>query len=214
MAGVVPPLSVLLVRHAQTTANAGEVTDNHADIRLTALGEQQARDVALAVGQSPPDLIVVSPFRRTLDTAIPLIQAHPTVAVETWPIEEFSYLAPARADRTSPAERRPMVAEYWDRADPLYVDGKGAESFAHFVERLRRFHRRLWQQSGRVVVFGHGQFLRGFVLGLHEGFSETREAMLRFRQAETTAPVRNGEIIAVALPSPGDVIDGGIGNGE
>jgi probable phosphoglycerate mutase len=214
MAGAVPPLSVLLVRHAQTTANAGEVTENHADIRLTALGEQQARDVAIAVGQPPPDLIVVSPFRRTLDTAIPLIRAHPTVAVETWPIEEFSYLSPARADRTSPAERRPMVAEYWDRADPFYVDGKGAESFAHFVERLRRFHRRLWQHSGRVVVFGHGQFLRGFVLGLHEGFSESREAMLRFRQAETTAPVRNGEIIAVALPSPGELIHGGGSDGR
>ncbi|QSX74376.1 phosphoglycerate mutase family protein [Lysobacter arenosi] len=214
MAGAVPPLSVLLVRHAQTTANAGEVTDNHADIRLTALGEQQARDVALAIGQSPPDLIVVSPFRRTLDTAVPLIQAHPTVAVETWPIEEFSYLAPARADRTSPAERKPMVAEYWDRADPLYVDGKGAESFAHFIERLRRFHRRLWQHSGRVVVFGHGQFLRGFVLGLHEGFSDSREAMLRFRQAETTVPVRNGEIIAVALPSPGELIHGGGSDGR
>ncbi len=214
MAGAVPPLNVLLVRHAQTTANAGEVTHNHADIRLTALGEQQARDIALAVGETPPDLIVVSPFRRTLDTAVPLIQAHPMVAVETWPIEEFSYLAPARADRTSPAERKPMVAQYWQRADPQYVDGAGAESFAHFVGRLRRFHHRLWQQSGCVVVYGHGQFLRGFVLGLHEGFSESRDAMLRFREAETTRPVRNGEIIAVALPPPGEVIQGGQGDGR
>ncbi|MBU8975862.1 histidine phosphatase family protein [Lysobacter sp. MMG2] len=199
-------MSVHLVRHAQTTANAGEATDNHADIRLTALGEQQARDVVASITQ-PPDLIVVSPYRRTLDTARPLIQAHPHAAVETWPIEEFSYLAPARADRTSPAQRMPMVTQYWQRADPFHIDGEGAESFAQFVGRLRAFHRRLWQQEGHVVVFGHGQFLRGFMIGLDDGFADSREAMRHFREAETAQPVRNGEILAVTLPPPDAAAD-------
>lgn len=202
-----PPLSVHLVRHGQTTANAGQVTDNHSDIRLTALGEQQAREVALAI-PDPPDLIVVSPYRRTLDTALPLIESHPTTAVVTWPIQEFSYLAPERANRTSYAERKPMVAQYWQRADPDYVDGPDAESFAQFVGRMRAFHRQLWRQTGRVVVFGHGQFLRGFVMGLHEGFSESRRAMLHFRQAEMARPVRNGEIIVVSLPPPDEASGG------
>ncbi|HEY5803557.1 MAG TPA: histidine phosphatase family protein [Lysobacter sp.] len=207
MASVVPPLSVRLIRHAQTTANAGQVTDNHSDIRLTALGEQQARQLAMAI-PDPPDLIVVSPYRRTLDTALPLIEAHPSTAVETWPIQEFSYLAPARANRTSFAERKPMIAEYWQRADPEYVDGADAESFAQFVGRLRAFHEQLWRQSGRVVVFGHGQFLRGFDIGLRQGFSATRQAMLHFRQAEISNPVRNAEVIIVTLPPPGEVMGG------
>ncbi|UNK48172.1 histidine phosphatase family protein [Lysobacter sp. S4-A87] len=207
MASAVPPLSVQLIRHGQTTANAGQVTDNHSDICLTALGEQQAREVVAKI-LHPPDLIVVSPFRRTLDTAQPLIQAHPATAVETWPIQEFSYLAPARANRTSYAERKPMIAEYWQRADPDHVDGAEAESFAQFVARLQAFHERLWQQAGRVVVFGHGQFLRAFTIGLRDGFSATSKAMLAFRQAEMSKPVRNGEIIAVALPPPGEVIGG------
>ncbi|MGO4221627.1 histidine phosphatase family protein [Lysobacter sp. TAF61] len=207
MASAVPPLSVQLIRHAQTTANAGQVTDNHADIRLTELGEHQARKVATSIPNAP-DLIVVSPYRRTLDTALPLIEAYPGTVVETWPIQEFSYLAPARANRTSFAERKPMIAEYWQRADPGHVDGEGAESFAQFVARLRAFHERLWQQSGRVVTFGHGQFLRAFTLGLRDGFSGSREAMLKFRQAEVSKPVRNGEIITVTLPPPGEVIGG------
>lgn len=207
MAGAVPPLSVHLVRHAQTTANAGEVTPNHADIRLTALGEQQALQIATKLAQAP-DLIVVSPFRRTLDTAGPTIHAHPQAIVETWPIEEFTYLAPARANGTSAAERKPMVAKYWQRADPTFVDGEGAESFVHFVDRLRAFHHRLWQQDGNVVVFGHGQFLRGFTLGLARGFADTRKAMLRFRRSETADPVRNGQIIVVSL-SPPDEVDRG-----
>jgi probable phosphoglycerate mutase len=201
--GAMPPLSVRLIRHAQTTANAGEVTDNHADIRLTALGEHQAREVMKTIAQAP-DLIVVSPFRRTLDTAKPLIEAYPAAPVEIWPIEEFSYLAPARANRTSWVERKPMVAQYWERADPDYIDGADAESFVHFVGRLRAFHARLWQQEGRVVVFGHGQFLRAFALGLREGFSDSREAMLRFRKAETARPWRNTGTMVVSLPPPGE----------
>lgn len=202
-----PPLSVHLIRHAQTTANAGEVTDNHADIRLTALGEQQARDVVTRIADAP-DLIVVSPYRRTMDTARPMIDAHPDATVETWPIEEFTYLAPARANATSWADRKPMVAEYWHRADPAWIDGEGAESFVQFVQRLRAFQTRLWQQDGRVVVFGHGQFLRAFVIGLHTGFPDSRDAMLHFRRAETAQPVRNGEIIAVSLPPPEDATGG------
>ncbi len=197
-----PPLSVRLIRHGQTTANAGEATDNHADIPLTALGEHQARALVKTIAQ-PPDLIVVSPYRRTLDTAKPLIEAYPSVPVETWPIEEFSYLAPARANGTSWVERKPIVAEYWQRADPAYVDGAGAESFVHFVGRLRAFHQRLWRCDGRVVVFGHGHFLRAFALGLREGFCDSREAMRALRKAETARPMRNAETIVVSLPPPG-----------
>ena len=56
--------------------------------------------------------------------------------VEEWPIQEFTYLDPARCQNMTPAERAPMVRAYWELADPTHVDGAGAESFTAFLSRV------------------------------------------------------------------------------
>jgi hypothetical protein len=34
-----------------------------------------------------------------------------------------------------------MVEEYWQRCDPLWIDGEGAESFSKVLERVRTLAR-------------------------------------------------------------------------
>jgi broad specificity phosphatase PhoE len=196
----VPPVNVLLVRHGQSESNAGLSASNHVDVALTELGESQAEEVAREIDECPA-LVVVSRFARSRQSAAPLLARFPRVRCETWPIEEFTYLNVPLTANTTPEIRRPMIDHYWRLADPHYVDGPGAESFASFLARVQAFYRRLCKLnvSGTVVVVGHGQFFRAFMLCLAAGFDATRDGMLRFRAAETAQPMRNGEILRVTL---------------
>lgn len=129
---------VRLIRHGQSSANAGHASRDHASIPLTSLGLEQARMVA---GSFPvaPDLIVASPFARTQTTAQATVAAFPATIVETWPIQEFTYLAPDRCIDTTMAQRKSWVDAYWLKSDPAFCDGVGAESFHDFVARAQAF---------------------------------------------------------------------------
>jgi broad specificity phosphatase PhoE/HPt (histidine-containing phosphotransfer) domain-containing protein len=189
---------VWLIRHGESAANAGLPTENHADIVLTARGIEQAREAAGRVDRQP-DLIVTSRYLRARDSAIPIRTRWPAAPVEIWPIEEFTYLSPERCRNTTPEIRRPWAAAYWERADPHYVDGPGAESFAQFMQRLHGFRARLLQHTGGFVVcVGHGQFFRA-CLWADPHYAVSPQAMRDWRAAEVARPMRNGEIIEWTL---------------
>jgi broad specificity phosphatase PhoE len=150
---------VRLIRHGESAANAGAPTQDHASIPLTEHGDQQAREVAFSFANTP-DLIVTSLFSRALATASYTAAEFPSVPMETWPVQEFTYREPARCVNTTVAQRRDWVTEYWNQADPSSVDGDGAESFLEFVSRAQAFLGRLAAHPAKdIVVFSHGQFI-------------------------------------------------------
>jgi broad specificity phosphatase PhoE len=185
---------VWLARHGESQANAGLPSPSHDSITLTARGHAQAVELARRIDRRP-DLLVVSPFVRARQTAAPICERWPQAPVETWAIEEFSYLDPARCRDTTVEMRRPWAAAYWQRADPHHVDGPGAESFAQFLARLQAFRRKLLERGGFVVAVGHGQFFRACLWTEVHGFAATPEAMAAWRAAEIATPMANGEII-------------------
>jgi broad specificity phosphatase PhoE len=191
----VPPAVTWLVRHGQSTSNAGLPAVGHGEVPLTALGEEQAHEVARRV-ERRPDLLIVSPFLRAQATAEPIRARWPSVPNETWPIQELTYLSPARCHGTTADARRPWVEDYWRRCDPDYLDGPDAESFRSFMGRLGDFHRRLLAvDGGFVIAVGHGQFFRAYMLARHGNFAGTAEWMKDYRSAETAQPMANGEVI-------------------
>lgn len=99
---------VRLIRHGESAANAGEPTKDHASIPLTAKGVEQADKLARSFTRAPK-LIVASPFLRAQATAFVTTTLYPTVAFETWPIYEFTYLEPAQCVSTTLAQRRGWV---------------------------------------------------------------------------------------------------------
>lgn len=187
-----------LIRHGESTSNAGgRATTNVAEISLTDLGHRQAREAAARVARCP-ELIVMSPYRRAQQTAAPIIRRWPDAPLQIWPIQEFTYLAPTTVAATTPAERQPAVAAYWRRTDPRYIDGKGAESFVAFMDRVRMFHQRLTEQSGFVVAVGHGQFFGAYLLGLTRGYVPSAQLMRDFHHHVSTREMRNGQIVEVS----------------
>jgi broad specificity phosphatase PhoE len=187
-------LRVRFIRHGESLANAGGVTSEQHSIPLTELGREQAALVARSF-TTPPDLIVTSPFLRARDTAQPTVARFPQVPVETWPIQEFACLAPARCVETTTFQRRPWVEEFWGMADPHRRDGEGAECFAELIGRARDALTALEKgASGFIAIFAHGQFLNAVRWLILRGPQPmTPEAMQAFRRFHIAEPIVNGE---------------------
>lgn len=186
-------ICVRLIRHGESAANAGAATDDPALIPLTEKGVQQAQVVAGSFGR-PPSLIITSPFARALATAAPTVEAYPTARVETWPVQEFTYLEPGRCANTTAAARRPWVEAYWLKADPDDRDGAHVETFRELIDRAQAVLDRLAACSDdNVAVFAHGQFISA-VMWLVEHTPQTidRQAMRNYRRFEQAHSIANG----------------------
>ena len=100
-----------LVRHGEAAAGWGD----DADPGLSELGRRQADAVASVLGVGDPMPILVSPLRRTLETAVPLARSWRTDAVVEPRVGEIR--TPAwLGDRTS--WLRGVMAGAWSQQDP------------------------------------------------------------------------------------------------
>ncbi len=173
---------IWIVRHGESTANAGGITSDHKTIPLSAHGQTQAQDLSLSYPE-PPTLIITSPFDRTRQTAEPTIKKYPGAKCEVWPVEEFTYLSPASCVNTTAAERKARRDEYWEQCDPDYVDGEGAESFNMVLTRAKTAIDRLSRlEEGFIVMFTHGLFMQAIeALRGSDGKEDAKKLMARFR---------------------------------
>jgi broad specificity phosphatase PhoE len=73
---------VYLVRHGETSLNADGRLRGLADPELNERGKRQARAVAVALANVDVDVVVSSPLRRAVDTAVAIAQ-HAGVAHQT-----------------------------------------------------------------------------------------------------------------------------------
>ena len=195
-------MKIFCCRHGQSVANAGAATLDPLSIKLTELGRQQAEDLARRWTEAP-SLIVVSPAERARATALPTMRRFPAVRVEEWPIQEFSYLAPARCAGTTADQRRAWVADYWALVDPDRCDGGGAESFNEFLARVDNTVARLDQVAGgsdrTVLLFGHGQFINA--MRWRRSRSGGGQGMPSFRDFDLKNPVPHCEPLEL-VPLP------------
>jgi broad specificity phosphatase PhoE len=185
---------IWLVRHGESEGNAGAPTSDYATIRLTSRGQVQAQKVA-ALCPHAPDRVIVSPFLRTHQTAAPLLTRFPQLTPTVLPIEEFTYLALPTDHPLTPAERRPLVAAYWDRLDPFHQDGPQTETFAAFLTRARVFVRDAVGWRGWTVVFTHDQFIRAVLQVILCGAAgDFRQAMTEFLGLRSAFTIQNTSI--------------------
>jgi len=175
---------IWLIRHGQSTANAGAATENHITIPLSSIGLEQAKRISLSF-QERPTLIITSPFLRTQQTAEPTMKRFPNVRREVWNVEEFTYLSPETCIGTTAAERKERVNQYWERLDPDYIDGEGAESFTMLLSRAQTAIDRLNQlKSGFIVMFTHAQFMRTMWALNNAKGEDAKSLMSRFRELQ------------------------------
>ena len=144
---------------------------------------------------------MTSPYLRTQQTAQPTIERFPAVPVETWPIEEFTYLQPAQWNGTRSAERMPYLERYWANADPDYCDGEGAESFAALLRRAEAALARLaaLPSPSLAFIFSHGQFIQAVRAVVTQPELDDQAKMRRFWRKGEPPAIGNGELVAFEL---------------
>ena len=116
---------LILVRHGRTAANASGLLLGRADIALDAVGIEQGRALAAALGRV--ERVISSPLQRCAQTAEAL-GYQPSID-ERW-IELDYGVYDQRPARDIPAE----VWQEW-RDDPMFVPG-GGESLAALHQRV------------------------------------------------------------------------------
>lgn len=187
-------INVWFIRHGESASNAGLATEATQTVQLTEKGHTQARKAALAFEQAPT-LIVTSRYMRAIQTAQYTIDRFPNVPVETWDVHEFTYLSFAAIGKTTLEERRPIVQDYWDRADPAYVHGEDAESFDHFVQRVKKLEEQICAIDNRsIAVFGHG-FVMKMNLWANILGASASITMSNFRAFQKSFDIPNGGIV-------------------
>ncbi len=191
---------IWLIRHGESVSNANLPTSHPAESALTPRGEEEAKLVASAFPQ-PPDLIVVSPYLRARQTAVPTQSRFPNIPVEEWPVHEFTYLHPVRYQNTTGSDRGPFAVAYWERNDPSEKEQGEGESFAELLLRVQEvLHRLTATPAEFTAVFSHGLFLRAVLWHLITGVHEpTSDAMWRYQQFLRAVWMPNCAVIELVI---------------
>lgn len=195
---------IWFIRHGESMGNSGLPTPGVAENPLTEKGRMQAIAAAEKINRAP-DLIVVSPYLRTQQTAEPTRQRFPQVPVETWQVQEYTVLAAARYVGTTEIERHPWVEAVLERNDPHHADGEGADSFSGLLARIHTMKAACEALPHNfVTIFTHGRFIRMLLWYLLQGAPEAtpermREAMLYARGMR----IENGVIIRTLIDDQG-----------
>jgi broad specificity phosphatase PhoE len=195
--------NVWFIRHGESTSNAGEVAVDRGSTVLTELGQEQARNVSLKIDQRP-DMIVVTPYIRTQQTAQPLRERYPDVPCEIWDLYEFSALSEDNYVNRTWTQRTPMMHAYWKRNDPASVDGTGAESFLAMTGRISAGLSRLRERKEKfIVVFAHGYIIQTMRLMLGKPGVSMKSLMKSVPYYMEHSPIDNGAIIRVEMDAQG-----------
>lgn len=188
--------NIWFIRHGESESNAGFATSSHENIELTLNGYQQALITSLSI-DFDPDLIVTTKHKRTYQTAFPLLNEKLNTPHEVWPLHEFDYLSPKACENTTVEERKPLVKAFWDRCDPDYVDGQGAESFNQFSERIIQSIKKIEQSHlSLFVIFAHGHVIKRIIQYLSgKDFEDAAKNMVYFRDNMMKIKIDNTQVI-------------------
>jgi broad specificity phosphatase PhoE len=195
-----------LIRHGESTANAGLAHPDGVETPLTEKGRRQAQQVADAF-TTAPDLIVSSPFLRAQQTAEATIERFSSVKVEEWPVQEFTYLCLEKRSNMTRFERNLRVYLYWKLRNANYVDGNGAESFVELFARVKSLWDE-WQsrEEEHVVVFCHSMCIYAFDLALRLNFKTPGPITMNiFRTISSGIAVPNGGTFKCRVSDDGEV---------
>lgn len=195
------------VRHAQSVGNVGQATNDPDSIALTPAGRDQAD--AFAAGISiVPSVIAFSPYLRAQQTAEPILRRFSSAESSSFPIHEFTYLDPTQWRDTTIADRRLAVEKYWQRADPLWRDGHGAESFHDLLARCQATLEWLHHSKPPVLLVSHELFICAVVWRcLCSSLENAIATMAQFRRWQLETRIPNMSVIRIyCLPSGETVV--------
>ena len=185
--------NIKFLRHAQSAGNIGLPSSSPGEIPLTQEGLRAAEEAARNFEGHPPDLIIVSPFRRAQETAAPFKRRFADARSEDWPVQEFTYLSPSRFQNSNAQERLPKVKAYWKTATADTNDGPGAESFRDFIMRVQTTLKNVRERvEENIMVVCHEMVIKAAMwLETQRPDMEAPGAPQRFREYSLSFEIPN-----------------------
>jgi probable phosphoglycerate mutase len=195
-----PATTLLLIRHGQSTWNAEGRWQGQADPPLSDLGRWQAASAAIALGQL--DVIVSSPQRRALETAVILGDA-----LGVGPVHVVEDLRERSAGPWSGLTRAEIEASW-----PGWIaDGRRPEGYepdGPLAERTREALDAVAQEFGgaTVLVVCHGGVIRTLetTLGIAEGRVPNLAGRVLHHDGRCVRPGERLELVAHEPVDQGD----------
>lgn len=191
---------IKLIRHGESIANAGGISQSPGCIPLSERGQLQAASLTMSFAEAP-ELFVVSSYIRTQQTAAPLRARFSEIPVETWPIHEFTYLSPEVYNNTSQEQRTPASQNYWRLSNPDHCDGPGAETFTEFIGRVDSTITRLLNRNERhICLFTHSFFINALQWRMEKRDAPvTSEFMQGYQDFRKNHPIANASITTFSV---------------
>lgn len=167
-------MRLFFVRHAQSENNARPLEERVSDPALTEIGRQQADSIARHVEELQPTHLLVSPFRRALETAEPIRKALGLPSRVWVELHEHGGCFDgynAETLRTRPGMNGRQIREAFPgTATPPEIEERGwwrgddYETHESADARARTIRQRLLDEHraghDRVVLVTHGTFMR------------------------------------------------------
>lgn len=195
-------MSIWLVRHGESTSNAGHATSHPSTPRLTDEGRRQAvRLSAEVVHEFRHAIVITSTYERAKMTGFILASNLGAVVHQEWEgIHEWNVLEPSKYVNTTHHERSPAVKEVIHKWDPDYVDGPEAESFHDLLDRVVAFKARCRELPESVphIIVTHGWFMKA-VLWMFTSSARGPEAMRSYWAFSQGFEIENCQRIKLTL---------------
>ena len=170
---------VLLMRHAQTHANAQGFFLGRRDEGVTELGKEQSRRAVAGLVSWRPDRIICSPLKRcramiaeptAAELGIEVQVDERLIEFDFGPIEGMSFDDVIERDLPFP----------WGPRAATWPPDEGGESFDDFLARIRSASDDIERLEGRTGVVVHGGVIRGFMSNwLDMGTDEVNHLIVR-----------------------------------
>ncbi|MBV7435490.1 histidine phosphatase family protein [Cardiobacteriaceae bacterium TAE3-ERU3] len=182
--------TIYLIRHAESTANAGEISQPNPEVDLTAKGRAQARQLAERLTLEPSK-VVVSEFIRTRQTAQPWLDKLGIEPEVDGLINEFNVLGYSVVKGMTGKQRQPVGQRYWRKCSLQERVGEDGETFAEFSARVSKFLDTLHTREDGSVLFIHGMFIKLIMWRLLGYPMHTAHHLRLFHDWQINMPVPN-----------------------
>jgi broad specificity phosphatase PhoE len=194
--------NIWLIRHGECHSNTGEKTTHPATSILTETGILQSNCIADCINFQP-DIIIHSPYLRTLQSAQPTINKFPGATVNEWPVQEFIYLPHEKYLNSTQVDRQAAVDEYWQQCDPQQKNSDEAESFVEFIDRMEILIEKLKQSKSHFIMFTHGHVIRAMIWKIiTDRLKKDKTGMAQYRSLRHALYIPNAAILKINLDEP------------
>jgi len=156
--------NIYLIRHAQVEGNLKKTFQGRTDTPLTALGEEQARQLAARFAAIPLDAVYTSPLGRAIKTAEAVAAPHGLTPAQMPGLIEIDGGGLENMSFEELAGKYPEEFDIFNRRPHLFEGAAGSESIRSVYERMAETMKEIANRhpGGNVAVISHGCPIRCF----------------------------------------------------